>query len=82
MNSWLSKPNYGHCDVPLTGDYISVGKWCSGMRSSYKKIQNNQKPRMKLSNEKIQRFLNDVGFKWSLRGLRESSFFDKRFNEL
>ena len=43
------KAKYGHCDVPFTGDYISLGHWCSEMvRSSYKKIQNNQKPNMKL----------------------------------
>ena len=66
------KAKYGHCDVPFTGDYISLGHWCSEMvRSSYKKIQNNQKPNMKLSNEQIQR-LNDAVFKWSLRALPSS----------
>jgi hypothetical protein len=70
------KAKNGHCDVPLTGDNASLGKWCSERRSSYKKIQNNQKPHMKLSDEQIQR-LNDAGFKWSLQGT-----FDERFNDL
>ena len=44
LNELLAfKANYGHCDVPFTGDYIFLGEWCSEMRSSYKKIQNDQK---------------------------------------
>ena len=35
------KAKYGHCDVPRTGDYISLGRWCIKSRGSYKKIQNN-----------------------------------------
>jgi hypothetical protein len=46
------------------------------LRNSYKKIQNNQKPKMKLSDEQIQR-LSDAGFKWSL-----NSGFDDHFNDL
>ena len=34
------------------------------MRASHRKLQHNQKPRMKLSDEQIQH-LNDAGFKWS-----------------
>ena len=60
------KAKYGHCDASQTGDNASLGRWCSALRVSYKKIQNNQKPNMKLSDEQIQR-LNDAGFKWSLR---------------
>ena len=61
------KAKYGHFDVPRTGENASLGRWCSEFRRSvYKKIQNNQKPDMKLSDEQIQR-LNDAGFKWSLR---------------
>ena len=55
------RATYGHCYVPCTGENASLWKWCSELRYSYKKIQNNQKPRMKLSNEQIQR-LNDAGF--------------------
>jgi hypothetical protein len=83
------KAKYGHCDVSKRGEDASLGQWCSQLRGSYKKIQNNQKPRMKLSDEQIQR-LNDAGFKWSLQQQalpnnddpRESSVFDKRFNDL
>ena len=69
------KAKYGHCDVPGTGENVPLGKWCSKVRCSYKKIQNNQKSRMKLSDEQIQR-LDDAGFKWSLGN------FDHRFNDL
>ena len=49
LNELLAfKANYGHCDVPFTGDYIFLGEWCSEMRSSYETIQNNQKPNMRL----------------------------------
>jgi hypothetical protein len=57
------KAKYGHFDVYHTGENVSLGKWCSEVRSSYKKIQNNKKPKMNLSDEQIQR-LNDAGFKW------------------
>jgi len=70
------KAKYGHCDVPRTGENASLGRWCSEMRVSYKKIQNNQKPKMKLSDEQIQR-LNDAGFKWSF-----CETFVERFNDL
>jgi hypothetical protein len=69
------KATYGHCDVPYSGE-TTLGKWCSELRYSYKKIQNNQMPNIKLSDEQIQR-LNDAGFKWSLQGK-----FDERFNDL
>jgi hypothetical protein len=51
-------------DVLGTGENVPLGKWCSTVvRCSYKKIQNNQMPSMKLSDEQIQR-LNDAGFRW------------------
>mgnify|MGYP002808469858 CR=1 FL=1 len=50
------------------------------MRSSYKKMKNNQKPATnKLSDAQVQR-LNDAGFKWSLRNT--GSAYDERFNDL
>ena len=70
------KAKYGHCDVTRTGENTSLGSWCSNLRVSYKKIQNNQKPNIKISDEKIQR-LNDAGFKWSRQGN-----FHNRFNDL
>ena len=60
------KAKYGHCDVSQRGEDAYLGKWCIGLRVSYKKMQHNQKPRTKLSDEQIQR-LNDAGFKWSLQ---------------
>jgi hypothetical protein len=74
------KAKYGHCDVPCTGDNASLGQWCSNLRGSYKKIQNKQKPKIKLSDIKIQR-LNDAGFKWLLVR-KAGSGFDERFNDL
>jgi hypothetical protein len=58
------KAKYGHCDVSQPGENASLGRWCNGLRVSYKKIQNNHMP-TKLSDEQIQR-LNEAGFKWSL----------------
>jgi hypothetical protein len=69
------KAKYGHCDVSRRGEDPSLGKWCSELRGSYKKVQNNQKPRIKLSDEQIRR-LNDAGFKWSLQGKFEEHFKD------
>jgi len=73
------KAKYGHCDASQCGEDASLGIWCKHVRASYQKIQNNQKPQKKLSDEQIQR-LNDAGFKWSLR--KAGSGFDKRFNYL
>ena len=72
------KAKYGHCDASQRGGDASLGKWCAVVRSSYKKMENNQKPRKKLSHEQIQR-LSDAGFKWSLK---VGSGFDDRFNDL
>ncbi|GAG78697.1 unnamed protein product, partial [marine sediment metagenome] len=59
-----------------------LGKWCAAVRGAYKKMQNNQKTYIKLSDEQIQR-LNDAGFKWCLqKKVRVGSVFDKRFNDL
>jgi hypothetical protein len=38
------KAKYGHCDVSTLGENASLGQWCSKLRGSYKKYQNNQKP--------------------------------------
>ena len=35
------KAKYDHCNVSTLGEDASLGKWCSVLRSSYKKIQNN-----------------------------------------
>ena len=81
LNDLMSfKAKYGHCDVPCTGDNASLGQWCSNLRGSLKKIQNKQKPKIKLSDIKIQR-LNDAGFKWLLVR-KAGSGFEERFNDL
>ena len=72
------KAKYGHCDVSQDGENSSLGTWCGYLRGSYKKIQNNQKPHTKLSDNQIQR-LKNAGFKWSLKVW---SGFDKRFIDL
>jgi hypothetical protein len=59
------KAKYGHCDVSQRGGDPSLGRWCSVVRGSYKKMQHNLKPQTKLSDEQIQR-LSDAGFKWCL----------------
>ena len=60
------KAKYGNCDVSSKrGEDASLGMWCNILRVSYKKIQNNQKPQKKLSDEQIQR-LSDAGFKLCL----------------
>jgi hypothetical protein len=73
------KAKYGHCIVPYRGEDASLCRWCIIVRGSYKKIQNNQKPITKISDEQIQR-LSDAGFNWSLR--KVGSGFDKNFNDL
>jgi hypothetical protein len=74
------KAKYGHCNVSRTGEDASLGRWCESVRVSYK---NNQKPKMKLSDERIRR-LSDAGFKWCLqkRELTSNKTFDDRFNDL
>jgi hypothetical protein len=86
-NLMAFKAKYGHCDASQPGENASLGLWCNVLRVLYKKIQNNQIPNVKLSEEQIQR-LGDAGFKWSLvwarpeNSRRGSSAFDDRFNNL
>jgi hypothetical protein len=76
------KAKYGHCDVSCIGDNAFLGQWCSVVRGSYKKMQNYQKPKIKLSDEQIRR-LNDAGFKWcSLKRETPMKIFDERLNDL
>ena len=65
------------------GENAPLGRWCSVVRGSYKKIQNNQKPYTKLSEHQIQR-LNDAGFRWCLqeREIASRKTFDDRLNDL
>ena len=72
------KEKVGHCNVSRnkSGEYKSLGKWCSHLRTSYNKIQKKETPNRKLSQENIQK-LEDAGFEWSLL-----STFDERYAEL
>jgi len=74
------KEKFGHCNVPQkkTGEYKSLGHWCSHLRMSYKKIQKSETPLIKLPQENI-RQLEDAGFKWSLSTY---TTFDERYAEL
>jgi len=63
------KEKKGHCNPTQkrTGaEYQSLSIWCSNMRASYKKMQKNETPHHKLTEEMI-RQLEDAGFKWSLK---------------
>jgi hypothetical protein len=72
------KAKNGHCNVSQLGEDVSLGRWCTVLRGSYKKKQNNQKQNTKLSDEQIQR-LSDAGFKWSLP--KVGAVFDEHFND-
>jgi len=70
------KEKVGHCNVPQSGEYQSLGEWCKHLRKAYKKIQKNETPTYILTEENIQQ-LEDAGFKWSL-----SRTFDEWYAEL
>ena len=61
---------YGHCNVPTCtrkkdqlNKYYTLGLWCGNVRKAYKRIQQNKKPALRLTDEHIQR-LCEVGFRW------------------
>jgi hypothetical protein len=65
------KAEFGHCNVPTTKSsnnkkYLSLGLWCTKMRSSYKAIKEGGILRCKLSNAEIKR-LEKAGFEWRLK---------------
>uniref|UniRef100_A0A7S3Q795 Helicase-associated domain-containing protein n=1 Tax=Chaetoceros debilis TaxID=122233 RepID=A0A7S3Q795_9STRA len=61
------KDRYGHCDVPHKWkEDLSLGKWCSNIRISYKSVMKGDKPAIHILPGQIQR-LNDEGFKWSFK---------------
>ena len=61
------KEEFGHSNVPQTRSrndkHLSLGKWCSNMRQSYKAIKEGRNPGHKLSKADIRR-LEKAGFKW------------------
>jgi hypothetical protein len=75
------KAEFGHCNVPLTrssnNKHVSLGKWCSSVRTSYKFIkQGGIRRRCKLSKADMKR-LENAGFEWIL-----CKTFDERFKDL
>jgi hypothetical protein len=64
------KAEFGHCNVPGTNSrknkHLSLGKWCSHVRESYKSIKEGRSPDYKLSKANIKR-LEKAGFKWRFK---------------
>lgn len=61
------KAKFGHCDAPKTksSEYYSLGRWCSDLRQTLKKRNENQKRlKHKLTDDHVKR-LSDEGFNWS-----------------
>ena len=60
------KAEFGHCNVPKTksnnNKYVSLGKWCSDMRRSYKSIKEGRSPSHKLSKANIKKRLENAEF--------------------
>ena len=80
------KTKHGHCHVSTekaAGDR-SLGRWCSRLRQSMKKMKNNEAPIVGgFSEDNIKR-LDDIGFDW-IQYKRErvcALKFEKRFEEL
>ena len=74
------KEEIGHCNVPVKySGNPSFGKWCSTMRTAYKKIQKGMKTNRNLSQDRIER-LEEIGFQWQVVDYNES--FKKRCREL
>jgi hypothetical protein len=46
--------------------HLSLGKWCSHVRESYKSIKEGRSPDYKLSKANIKR-LEKAGFKWRFK---------------
>jgi len=75
------KATFGHCNVPRTksnnNKHLSLGMWCSHVRTSYKSIEEGGKQRNhKLSKADMKR-LENAGFEWKLL-----KTFDDRFKDL
>ena len=69
---------FGHCHVPCKSSMDpSLGRRCSNMRSTYKKIQQGQKPKCNLTQDQIDR-LEEIGFKLEL----VKAAFEQRCHDL
>ena len=75
------KSEFGHCHIPWTFPANpSLGHWCSVMRSSYKQIQQGQRPRRNLTQDQIQR-LEEIGLKQDL-AKQDYKTFEQRCRDL
>jgi hypothetical protein len=69
-----------HCNVSRNYKAApSLGRWCSNIRVAYKKIQQGQK--CYLSQDQIER-LEEIGFKWNIKGKHNKETFEQHFNDL
>jgi len=74
------KKEFGHCNVPVKYQRNrSLGQWCSGMRSTYSRIQRGLPTKSVLPVERIER-LEEIGFQWQASFHDDS--FEKRCSEL
>jgi hypothetical protein len=73
------KAKHGHCNPPSTptSEYASIGKWANHVRLSYRQLQNNTQPHIRLTEEHIKRLTN-AGFVWNVR----KKSFEVRFKDL
>ena len=63
------KANHGHCNVNVinTGNDQSLGRWCSIVRNSMKKMKNNEASLIaRLSEDNIRR-LKHIGFDFKVK---------------
>jgi len=74
------KEDFGHCNVPRDcANNLSLGQWCSNMRTAYKNIQKGMKTNYNLSQDRIER-LEEIGFQW--KDVAYDEAFEKRCREL
>ena len=69
------KEEFGHCNVPTKrfASNLSLGKWCSNMRTAYRRIQKGMKTDANLSQDRIVR-LEEIGFQWQVMPDRDEAF--------
>jgi len=73
---------FGHCNVPVKYSVDpSLGQWCINTRCAYKKIQQGQTTDRILTQDQIER-LEEIGFKWNIKGKHNKETFEQHFNDL
>jgi hypothetical protein len=76
----IFKEEFGHCNVPLSRNR-SLGDWCKSVRLAHVYIQQGKKPKIKLSQDRIER-LEAIGFQWKLRVHDPDEVFEQRCRDL